>query len=125
MIKGANAMSTMNYQDLEADYLARHEELVYKCLAAFGLRLVTVAEFFLSFGTAIQDRVHHGLSLDQVAHDYGVPTYECWMALQYARSSEGYKFQSLVENWSWPRIKAGLEPQNLRKGSEHENNIGH
>jgi len=101
-------MHLTHHQGQETDYQSRQEELLRACLAIFGLRVVTVAEFFLSLGRAVRYRLRHGLPLDQIANGYGLPISECLLVLQYAESSDAFKLQALVEDWSWQKIREGL-----------------
>src|SRR5262245_19693420 len=100
-------------QTQQVEDACSQQELLFRWLSMLGVRFVTMAEFYLSLGRAVRLRLRHGATLEEISCGSGLPIYECLLTLQYAESDEVLKFQALVENWSWEKIKENLRsPQN-------------
>ncbi len=76
-------------------------------------------DIYLAVGRAVRDCLRLGLPLQFIAQTTEMTVDECWLASKFAESSNGFKLQALVEDWSWSKIKAelieleGLELENV------------
>ena len=81
-----------------------------------GQRDLTDAEFHLTVGRNVQNRIRRGLDVEGYANQVNMTVDQCRMALSYANSSPGMIFQALVEDWSWTRIQEELRRRQSTQG---------
>ena len=69
---------------------------------------VTEAKFYLAVGKMVQRRILLGARPESIGQTLGLPIRDLFYALLYADSATSFVLRSLVEEWSWRQIKAGL-----------------
>lgn len=77
---------------------------------------LTDAEFYLTVGRIVRNRVDRGLDVKSYANRVNMSERRCRMAMSYANASPGLILRALVEDWKWSRIQKELKTSPSKQG---------